>query len=257
MRNINHIVSSVLVCAVMFTNSFAQITQPVTPPPTTGADFMFKFDAAPDPALRHNRLLQERTDEGVFTVVGNFKVKGSAFLFGGRNKGNLFGREATAFNIYLNYNTYNQELGFYSTSNPVNALVKEPGEVDSFILHTEKDAGILSPVKFVYGAHIGSKEKAYYQEVYAGQQYSVFKKYKSELGYVSSNYTQSDLRQFDLVAEYYYIGPDKKLKKIKSGTSAVVKEFKGVKDLSGHLSADAFTLNADEAFRQTFQYLDK
>jgi hypothetical protein len=234
----------------------AQLTNPVgytVPAP----DYNFKFDPAPDPAMRHNRLLQDRTDDGVFTQVGAYKVKGSPNLFGGRIEGNMFGGTTKAYNIYLNYNTYNQELGFYSTSNPVSALYKEPGEVDSFFLLANKDAGIDAPLKFIYGSHIGSKEKSFYQEVYKGKQYSVYKKYKSELAYVSENYIQPDLRRFDLVAEYFYTGPDKKLKKIKQGTANVVKEFKDVKDLKNVVADDAFSMNTDGAFKRMFEYLDK
>ncbi|HEV7781637.1 MAG TPA: hypothetical protein VGO58_10235 [Chitinophagaceae bacterium] len=220
-------------------------------------NYFFTVDPAPDPALRHNRLLQERAGEGMLTQVGAFKVKGNPNIFGGKNKGDMFAAGTKAYNIFLSYNTYNQELGFYSTSNPAQALYKVPGEVDSFVLHADKEAGIENPVKFIYGSHIGSKDKAYYQEVYSGKNYSIYKKYTSELGYVSSSYSQSDLRQFDLVAEYFYAGSDKKLKKIKAGTANVVKEFKGVKDLSGLIADDAFTLNADEAFRKVFDYINQ
>jgi len=234
----------------------AQITNPVgytVPAP----NYFFTVDPAPDPALRHNRLLKERTGEGVYTQVGNYKVKGSPNLFGGRINGNMFAGDTKAFNILLNYNTYNQELGFYSTSNPTNALYKEPGEVDSFFLLADKDNGIEVPLKFIYGSHIGSKEKSYYQEVYAGTNYSVYKKYRSELGYVSDNYVQSELRQFDLVAEYFYTGADKKLKKIKPGTANVVKEFKDVKDLKNVLPDDAFSINTDGSFEKVFAYLNQ
>ncbi len=246
---------SLAIVTVFSTGSFAQLSQPVSG--VVAPNYDFKFDPAPDPAMRHNRLLQERTDEGVFTVVGAYKVKGSPNLFGGRNKGDMFSKEATAYNIFLSFNTYNQELGFYSTSNPDRLLVKEPGEVDSFILHSNAEMGISSPVKFVYGPLIGSKENSYFQEVFAGSKFSIYKKYRSELGYVSSNYIQPDLRQFDLVAEYFYSGTDKKLKKIKAGTANVVKEFKGVNNLSGLIADDAFAINTDGAFRKVFEYLNK
>jgi hypothetical protein len=135
--------------------------------------------------------------------------------------------------------------------------VKEPGEVDSFTLHADAEVGITQPLKFIYGPHVGGKEKSHYMVLHAGSKYSIYKKYKSDLGYVSSNYTQSELRQFDLIAEYFYTGPDKKMKKLKSNSSDVIKEFKGVKDLSGIAAPEAFSANTDEAFKRMFEYLER
>lgn len=213
-----------------------------------------------DLAISHNRLLTEKTGEGVYKLVGPYKVIGTCYLFGEKNKGDLFSTEAKAYNIYLSYNTHKQELEFYSTSNPDKSLTKAPGEVDSFIIHQNMELGIISPLKFVYGAHIGSSDKSYFQEVFSGNRYSIYKKYKTDLGYVSTNYIQSELRQFDLDREYYYTYTDtekKSIKKIKPNAFSVIKEFKSVKDLSSVISDDAMTLSPDEAFRKAFEYLNK
>src|SRR5689334_5095789 len=79
------------------------------------AQVFFRVDPAPDPALNHNKLLQQTADESALRQVGQFKVKGNPYLFSGHNKGDMFGKDAKAFNIFLNYNTYNQEVGFFST----------------------------------------------------------------------------------------------------------------------------------------------
>lgn len=220
------------------------------------AQVFFTVDPAPDPALRHNKLLKEQTGDGFFRQIGQFKVQGNPYLLGGKNKGDMFSKEAKAYNISLNYDTYNQELGFYSTSNPSEALIKEPGTVDSFIIHANKELEIPAPVKFVYGEHIGSKDKSYFQEIYAGPKYSIYKRYKSELGFVSTNYMQSDLRTFDLNVEYVYVDADKKMKKIKPNAYSVTKEFKGIKDLSKVINDEIFTANTNEAFQKTFEYLN-
>lgn len=210
-----------------------------------------------DLALNHNRLLREKTADGVYKQVGNFKVVGTPYLFGEKNKGDLFSTEAKALNIFLSYNTYNQEIEFYSSSNPNNALMKIPGEVDSFVIKPNLEIGILAPLKFVYGSVIGSSDKGYFQEVYAGSKYSIYKKYKSDLGYVSSNYIQSELRQFDLLFDYYYSDNEKKsVKKIKPNGSNVIKEFKGVKDLSVVVNFDDFSSQPDAAFKKVFEYLN-
>lgn len=210
-----------------------------------------------DLAINHNRLLREKNGEGVYKLIGTYKVIGTSYLFGEKNKGDIYSTDAKAFNIALSYNTYNQEVEFYSSSNPDKPLVKLPGELDSFVIQPNPELDITSPLKFIYGSHLGSTEKAYFQEVYAGAHFSIYKRYKSELDYVSSNYIQSELRQFELTREYYYYDAVKKIiKKIKPNSSAVIKEFKDVKDLSGIVAPDAFTTNPDAAFVKLFNYLN-
>lgn len=210
-----------------------------------------------DPALNHNALLKQKTGEGNYTIIGNFKVKGSPYLYGLSHKGNMFSPEAKAYNINLNYNTYNQELEFTSTSNPDKPLIKEPGTVDSFTLLLDVVAGITSNLDFVYGATLGSKDKAYFQKLFEGPNYSVYKKYKSELNYVSDNYIQSELREYEMQVEYYYKSANTKgLKKIKPNAYTVTKEFKDVKDLSSVVTADDFSINTDAAFKKAFEVLN-
>jgi hypothetical protein len=207
------------------------------------ANVSFGQVANSDLAINHNRLIREKTGDGVYKLIGPYKVVGTSYLFGEKNKGNLFSSAAKAYNIFLSYNTYNQEVEFYSASNPDKPLIKEPG--------------ITNPLKFVYGSMIGSTEKMYYQEVYAGKRFSIYKRYKSDLGYVSSNYIQSELRQFDLAFEYYYTDAEKKtVKKIKANASNVIKEFKGIKDVSSVATNDGFSTTPDLAFINVFEYLN-
>ena len=211
-----------------------------------------------DPALNHNKLIQQQTGDGVYKLIGSYKVVGTQFLFGEHHKGDLFSTQAKAYNIFISYNTYNQEVEFYSTSNPDKPLVKEPGEVDSFVIQQNIELGIANNLKFIYGTHLGTDDKYFFQEVYAGNRFSLYKRYKSDLGYVSTNYVQSELRQFDLTFEYYYTDTKKKgIKKLKPNASSVIKEFKETKDLSGVVNSDAFDVNREEALQKAFEYLNK
>lgn len=210
-----------------------------------------------DNALNYNRLLREKTADGVYKVIGNFRVVGTPYLYGEKNKGNLFSPEAKAYNIYLSYNTYNQEVEFYSTSNPDKPLVREPGTVDSFVIHDNIELGISKPIKFVYATHIGASDKFYYQEIVSGGRFSLYKRYKSELGFVSSNYVQSELRQFDMTYDYYYTdNTSKGVKKLKATPGSVTKEFKNIKDVSGVATLDSFSMNPEETLIKVFSILN-
>lgn len=211
-----------------------------------------------DNALNFNKLLKERTGEGELKLIGPYKVKGTSYLFGEKNKGDLFSTEAKAYNISLSYNTYNQQVEFYSSSNPDKPLVKEAGEVDSFVLQANPEVGIMQAMNFVYGSHLGSQDKSYFLEIFKGSRYSVYKKYKSELGYVSENYVQSELRQFDLTFEYYYHDNQKPgLKKLKTNSASIIKELKSIKDITPVFSDADFTVNQEAALKKAFQYLNQ
>ena len=202
-----------------------------------------------DPALNHNKLLQQQTSDGVYKLIGPYKVIGSSYLFGEHHQADMYATEAKALNIYISYNTYNQEVEFYSTSNPDKPLVKETGTVDSFTIHRNNELGITSPLKFVYGSILGTKDKYYYQEICKGERFSVYKRYKSDLGYSSTNIAQSELRQFDLQYEYYYTDTQhKSIKKIKANAASVIKEFKETKNLGAEITNEEFTANPETAF---------
>lgn len=211
-----------------------------------------------DNALNYNRLIIAKTADGAYKLVGVFKVVGTSYLFGEKNKGNMFSSEAKAYNIFLSYNTYNQEVEFYSSGNPDKPLIKAPGTVDSFLIKENVSLGINHPLKFVYGSHLGSSEKSYFLELYAGKRFSIYKRYKSDLGYVSTNYIQSELRQFDLLYEYFYLDTAKAgLKKLKPNTSSIIKELKNIKDISPVFTNDDFTRDQEAALRKAFEYLNQ
>ena len=224
---------------------------------TISASLAQASGALGDNALNYNRLIIEKTSEGMYKLIGAYKVIGTSYLFGEKNKGNLFSTEAKAFNVFLSYNTYNQEVEFYSTANPDKPLIKETGTVDSFFINSNESLGISSALKFVYGSHLWSSEKAYFKEIYAGKRVSLYKRYKSDLGYVSSNYVQSELRQFDLLYDFFYTDSETKtIKKIKLNSSSINKEFKSIKDVSSTIDNDELSANPEEALKKVFAYLN-
>src|SRR5688572_14528523 len=199
-----------------------------------------------DPALNHNRLLRNQLGEGTYVIVGTYKVTGSPFLFGGSKNADIFTQKEKALNITVSYNTYSQDVDFYSTSNPTTALTKTAGEVDSFVLKQDIGDGILQDLTFVYGTHAGSSEKAYFQKLAFGHRFNLYKRYKSELGFSSTNYGMSDLRVFEMTVDYFYYDAETKaFKKIKPNLGNIVKEFKSIKDVSGVADKNAFSVNPE------------
>src|ERR1700738_4038604 len=116
-----------------------------------------------DPALNHNKLLKDQLGEGNFVEIGNFKVTGIPYLYGGKNNGNVFSPDSKAYNISISYNTFNQEIEFTSSANQKKPLVKEPGTVDSFTLIKNPEVGLENDVSFVSSALLGANDKSYYQ----------------------------------------------------------------------------------------------
>jgi hypothetical protein len=262
MKPVTRFLSAGLFCAVITDSSFAQMATNV--PVSLSANSGSMVSRAPDsrgwtdPALNHNKLLQQHTSDGMYKLIGAYKVVGSSFLYGEHHLADMFAPEVKAYNIFVSYNTYNQEVEFYSKENPDKSLVREPGTLDSFIIHPNIDLGITSPLKFVYGSVLGVKDKYYFQEVCKGDRFSLYKRYKSDLGYVSGNYVQSELRQFDLEYEYYYTDTEGKgIKKLKPNAASVIKEFKDIKDLSAEISVDDFTANPEAAFCKAFTVLNQ
>ncbi len=250
--------------SVFFLNSFSLAQASSNVPVSLSANSGRMVSRQPDsrgwtdPALNHNRLLQQQTSEGMYKLIGAYKVVGSSFLFGEHHPADIFAPEVKAYNIYISYNTYNQDVDFYSTSNPDKPLTRVPGTLDSFIIHQNIELGIFNPLKFVYGSVLGIKDKYYFQEICTGARFNLYKRYKSELGYVSENYVQSELRQFDLEYDYYYTDTQGKgIKKIKPNAASVIREFKDIKDLSLIASIDEFTANPENAFKKVFGALNQ
>jgi ABC-type sulfate transport system substrate-binding protein len=210
-----------------------------------------------DPAQAYNRLLVER-NSGTYTRVGAYKVIGSPYLFGEKRKGDVYTTKEKGNDIQLSYNTYSQDIEFV-LPDVSKTLEKKPGTVDSFIIRKDAQLGMAADLKFIYGKLLGSGEKNYFQEVVRGPKVSLYKKYSAQLGNVSTNYVQSDLRQFDISVDYYYqdaATPDK-LTKLKTNKPALVKEFSKLKNLESVIDEDALVTARDSELVKLFSELNK
>jgi hypothetical protein len=209
-----------------------------------------------DPAQAYNRLLIEKGN-GTYTQVGNFKVTGTSYLYGEKNKGNIYAPGETGNNLSLSYDTYNQNITFYPSGSNV-ALTKEPSSLDSFEIKKNQELSIHDDIVFVYGKNLGTTDKAYYQVVARGKKLNLYKKYSSELALVTTNYVQSELRQFNILVDYYYTdSTGKGLKKLKISPKNIAKEFAAIKDLSPIINADALTAEREQELVRLFAELNK
>ncbi|RYD92664.1 MAG: hypothetical protein EOP50_12370 [Sphingobacteriales bacterium] len=209
-----------------------------------------------DAAQAYNRILLEKND-GSYQRISAYKVIGTQFLFGDRHPGDMFAPGEMAKNIQVSYNTYNQEIGLYTSENPNKALVKEAKNVDSFRLRPKGIANVSEEFVFYNGRVLGAAPNAFYQRMGTGPKYSLFKKYKSVLGVVSANYVDADLRQFDLESEYYfYNGATHELKRIKPNESSVKKAFPQLTTLSELFAEYPPTDNPDLALMQVLNRLN-
>ena len=198
-----------------------------------------------DPAQAYNRLLIEKSGDS-YMRIKNYKVIGSPYLFGQKIKGDLFAKGETATNIELSYNTYNNEVEFYSKSNSSQPLIKEVHQVDSFTIYKNPAAGVNENIHFINGSFLFDDGKSFYQVIQKGQHCDLYKKYSGELAVVSTNYIQSELRQFDLGYNYYYLDhKNKKLNKLKVSNSGLTKEFSYYTGVSSMLQGDQLQRNPE------------
>lgn len=210
-----------------------------------------------DPAQAYNRLLIEK-NSGAYTKVGRYNVIGSSYLFGQKHSGHLFAKGETAYNIQISYNAHTQEIEFYSSANSDKPLVKDANMVDSFIIKANTEFSMMEPLKFINGSHLGQSDKSFYQVVYSGTEFNLYKLYKANLGIVSTNYVDAELRQFEIMFDYYYSNTaTKDFKKIKLNLAAVKKEFKEHEDVSTILADNTFFYNPEEKLKLIFASLNK
>lgn len=210
-----------------------------------------------DPAQAYNRLLIEK-GSGTYRQVNNFRVTGTSFLFGEKNTGSIYASNETGNNILLTYDTYTQNVDFYPSSGNGPALTKEIGTLDSFVINKKPEVMLENDIKFIYGNILGSDDKAYFQVVSKGNKASLYKKYSAELGMVTTNYIQSELRQFNILVNYFYSdSTGMGLKKLKINARSLIKEFASIKNISSFVDADLLNSEREQQLILIFGELNK
>jgi hypothetical protein len=209
-----------------------------------------------DPATAYMRLLLEKSGEGSYQQIGNFKVVGTSYLYGPKLAGDIYTPKEKATNIQLSYNTYNQQIEAYQ-NNSERPIIMKLAEVDSFRLIAARNADFKEDLLFVNATKLDPSKKFFGQVVASGKRFNLYKAYKSELGYVSTNYVQSELRQFDLNFDYYYSDSAKAgLKKLKVTPGGLKKEFNEIADITTFANDEELGTNPEYALRKIFTVLN-
>ena len=209
-----------------------------------------------DPASAFLKIFLEKGSEGTYQQIGNFKVIGTSYLFGEQLKGGIFTKTEKSENVKLGYNTYNQSVDV--NFNGVQSITKKAAEVDSFFIYANNSEFIKNDLLFYSSALVSPKAKdGFYQVISTGNKYNLYKGYTAALDIVSTNYIQSDLRQFTLEYNFYYTdNSTKEFKKLKLSKKKIVDELKSKMDVSIFLDEEELDKNPGIALKKVFNALN-
>jgi hypothetical protein len=209
-----------------------------------------------DPGAAYLKLFLEKGSEGTYQQIGNFKVIGTSYLFGEKLKGGIYTKTEKSEHVELGYNTYNQSVDV--NLNGVQSITKKSAEVDSFIIYSNNSEFIKNDLMFHSSALVSSKAKdGFYQVILTGSKFNLYKGYTAALDIVSTNYIQSDLRQFTLEYNFYYTDNfNKEFKKIKLSKKKIVDELKNKMDVSIFLDEEELDKNPEIALKKVFNALN-
>lgn len=185
-----------------------------------------------DPGQAFLRMAIEKGGIETFQRMGNYKVLGTSFLFGPGQVGDIYFKNGHAKNVFVSYDTYKQLLAV-NTDDAGKALVKQLNDLDSFTLKATNNSVFKIDLHFINASQLDATQKAFFQKVVTGPRFNLYKAYKSDFGYVQSEQLNTEYRQFELLVEYFYTDiKTPGLKKLKTASNAVKKEFKNIKDVS-------------------------
>ncbi len=210
-----------------------------------------------DPAAAYLKVMLEKGSEGSYQQISNFKVIGTSYLYGEKLPGSIYTKSEKSEHTNLSYNTYNQQVDVYL--NATNQIIsKKTAEVDSFIIYNSNSIFYNEDLLFYTSKLISSSAKdAFYQVIIKGPNYNLYKNYSANLDIVSTNYIQSDLRQFNLEYNYYYLNNiTNEFKKIKLSRKKIIDDFSKIIDLSPSIDFDEINNNPEIALKKIFNILN-
>ena len=219
------------------------------------ATFFFRFSYGQyiEPAQAYNMMDRQNNAEKYY-VISNYKVIGSPYLFGGNQIGNIYASFEKGTDIKMSYNTYLQSVEFSSGQQ---TLTKDISDLDSFELKSDGN-NIIESMFFVNPKFINSTDKNFFQLVSKGAKFNLYKKYSGSLDIVTTNYVQSNLRQFVMAVDYFYLDvKSARLTKLKVTKRGLAKEFISKTEVSTFLETANLNTNTDNALKSLFVFLNQ
>ncbi|MEI8053050.1 MAG: hypothetical protein WCH52_04800 [Bacteroidota bacterium] len=210
-----------------------------------------------DPAAAYMRVMFEKGSEGSYQQISNFKVIGTSYLYGEKLPGSIYTKSEKSEHTNLSYNTYNQQVDVYL--NATNQIIsKKPSEVDSFIIYNSNSDFYKEDLLFYTSKLVSPLAKdLFYQVLLIGPKYNLYKNFTANLDIVSTNYIQSELRQFNLEYNYYYLNNStNEFKKIKLSRKKIIEDFSKTIDLSPSIDFDEINNNPEIALKKIFNILN-
>lgn len=177
--------------------------------------------AQPNPLGEYNKYIAQNW-AGEYLRIGQYKVKGSPFLYGESFTGTVTYQGGAKSDTKVLYDLYNQKAG----AEYKNGILESDKEVEGFSISLPAKYGGGSLVFKNAGLYGPSSVKGYLNVLEDGSKFSFFKMFQIKLVPDPSNMMDKELRLFEQYNEYYvYSKATKDLKKIKLREKDIKKEL--------------------------------
>ncbi len=208
-----------------------------------------------DPALAYNKIMGNLDNAMSYRQIGNFKVKGTPYLYAETVTGDVYYGKQVAKNVAFKIDNYAKTLEL-PTETPGKYFVVSSLDLDSFIIRAKDNQFINQDIKFVSSKIVGSSEKQFLQAIYQTPNRTLYKAFTTDMEIVSDNYVQSDLREFKTQVVYHFTDANMPgLNSIKPAKGSFKKVFKSER-ITNLVSDISFMQNSDIGMIKAFTVID-
>jgi hypothetical protein len=162
--------------------------------------------------------------------IGNYQVKGNSYFLKGANISDIFTTLGYGTNVPIVFDAYTQQPSIL-LENKKDMVKLSFEELDSFLLKVdnEKEKVFTEPALFINASKIEKGFKMYLQRLTNEAGYNLYKSYKAEMKPAALDIAQTNLMQFEMASEYFYLDTaasgKKSFVKIKSNAESLKKKF--------------------------------
>ncbi len=188
-----------------------------------------------------NQFYQEE-----FQRIGANKVKGNSYLLKGKNVVDLYTTLGYGANMPLVFDTYTQQASLL-LENKKDIVALNQEELDSFYIKVDNDGKFTEPAFFINASKIDASKKLYLQRLTNGLKYNLYKSFIAEMRPAAMDLAQTNVKEFEIVSEYYYLDMVSKESFIKIKPKAknlkeIFKEQKAALDILNTMSSESLEL---------------